>query len=229
MLRHVGCYSLRAPALAALVSLLMVAGLAEAREPHDDKAEIAATNGIVVREGDRIKIRTKGGNVVALADGPSCWDHRNADRCVGHALLRHDWARGLFVIERYYYEGADHILVDDRTGAMTLMQADPRLSPMGDVAIELVYGEHGYYAGRSTIIVWRRVNGKFKREWSEPIEAGHSYSILGWPSNDRFDVEETISQPDWMVENGKRVFVDAGTRRFSVIREGQRWRIERGP
>lgn len=213
--------------LLAVSSAAMLTVPAEARVPGDDAAAIAAANGTVVREGDRLKVRTKSGRVVILADGPSCWDHTHADRCYGHAFMRHDWARGLFVIERYYYEGADHVLVDDRTGEVTLMQADPSLSPMGDTAVELVYGETHYYAGIPTLNVWRRVNGKFKREWSEPIEAEHSYSVLGWRSNDRIDVEETIPQPEWIVEGGRKVFVDAGTRRFSVIREGRLWRIER--
>ena len=228
MQSRVGSAIVRGLHATAVAVFSLILAPAEARQRGDDEPAIAATKGVIVREGDRLVIHTKSGKAVTLADGPSCWEHANADRCVGHAFLRHDWARGLFVIERYYYEGADHILIDGRTGDMTLMQADPSLSPMGDVALELVYGESHYYAGRPTLNVWRRVGGRFKREWSMPID-GDYYSVLGWRSNDRIDIEETIQRPGWIVEGGQRTSADAGTRRMSLIREGRRWRIEKGP
>lgn len=202
-----------------VASTLLLCASAQARVSENEVAALAATAGAVERIGTRLVIHLRSGKTKELADGPDCYDERiKANTCFGYEFQRYDRARGVFVVMQYYYEGADYVIVDDRTGQHSLLNADPIFSPMGDVAIELVYGESHYYPGNPRMSAWRRSpSGKFEREWTTPIAEGDEYfSVLGWSSNDGIDIER-IEPESWNS--------DGGARKFSIARDGKTWRV----
>jgi hypothetical protein len=181
---------------------------------------VEAAAGAVERDGTKLILHLTSGKTQTLIDGPSCFDEEaprpKGVSCYGYEFNRYDKARHAFVIDQYYYEGGSYIIVDDRSGELTELQSDPSLSLNGDVALELVYGESGYYSGEPRISIWRRRAGKFILEWSKPLVNGGgeaSFAILGWRSNEHVDIE---ASPFWS---------DEGLSRFSVVRSRSGWQI----
>ena len=197
--------------------------VAQARASEDEARALQAANGSAERDGTRLTIHLTSAKAKVLNDGPSCNDEATkANSCYGYEFDRYDRARGLFVVRQLYYEGGDHILVDDRTGEETRLQSAPSFSPHGDIAVELVYGESHYYTGNPALNVWRRVGGKFVREWSMPIVDDGQYEILGWASNESVDIRE-VTRLGSVWPNGETILDDAGVRVLSIAKNGT-WR-----
>ncbi len=197
---------------------LLLSARADAGDPEDNTAELKAAAGAAERDGDRLILHLRSGKTVTFEDLPLCVAGM-PPTCLAHWYRFHsyDRSKGLFVIWMPCDECQGYLIVDDRSGKETDLYNEPHFSPNGNLAVELVYGEDSGYSGdRPAVNIWRRVGAKFKREWSTPIVAEHNYSVLGWSSNDRVDVEE-------LTQASRRE--DPSTRVFSVVRDGKRWRI----
>ncbi len=180
---------------------------------------VEAAGGAAERNGTKLLLHLTSGKIQTLTDGPSCFDDLpKTSSCYGYEFIRYERAHGVFVVHQYHYEGGEHIIIDDRSGKLTQLESDPYFSPNGDTALELVYGEDGYYSGQPRTSIWRRHGGRFILEWSKPLTDGYgeaSFSILGWRSNEHVDLE-AVPSLSWS---------DAGARRFSIKRAANGWQV----
>jgi hypothetical protein len=212
-------------AVIAVATTVSAAAASNSTIVDREAPRVQAAASAVERDGTRLVLHLASGNTKTLTDGASCFDDPpvlQASKCYGFEFNRYDSARQVFVVERYYYEGASYLAIDARTGEEAVLQADPDFSPNGDVAVELVYGESGYYSGDPRMSVWRRRAGKFALEWSKPLAdggGGTAFSILGWRSNEEVDIE-VVTFPSSSTDGGRR--------RFSIARAANGWQtIER--
>jgi hypothetical protein len=203
---------------------MVLSAAAQPREHEDNMKAMQAARGAAVRDGDRLTLHLRSGRAKSYVDVPyaSCFSPDAKPDCLAHFYTLHayDDVIGLFVLKVPCDECVYYIIVDHRSGDETYLEAEPHFSPIGDVAIELVYGEQRHYVNGPAVNVWRRVGGTFKREWWKPIVFDDSYSVLGWRSNSHVDIE-AITQASWRKEGG--------TRRFSVVRRGATWHLENNP
>ncbi|MFW6205714.1 MAG: hypothetical protein ACOC5I_00610 [Gemmatimonadota bacterium] len=113
----------------------------------------------VVRRGDTL--------IVSLADGGEV---RLVDRDAGgpgnvlYTYRGHLDRIGYHVVDVHYYEGGDHVLINERTGVRTTVPAPPVVSPDGQ---RLVVASAGGMAGYSpnALQVWRVPSDSLELEW----------------------------------------------------------------
>jgi hypothetical protein len=122
----------------------------------------------VWRAGDTLVLRLRGGDTLRLVDRAS------GDPAVReYHSFQERWAdRGMFLIQKQYYEGSEYLLVDDGTGSVTRLPNWPIRAPDGDrfavLSLDLVAGY-----GPNTLQVWTFDRGTPTREWeTEPSQWG---------------------------------------------------------
>jgi hypothetical protein len=202
-----------------------LSGVAPSHSRNNDPAEeakaIAATSGAVTREGASLRLRLLSGVTKTLTNVAECADPKlraqGAECNWGYEIRRYDRARHLFVVNIYYYEGTDALLVDDRTGAEAHFDGMIVLSPSGVYVSEII--TDAYDKGAPAVQVWRRGRLKFVREWrgAPGFDGDHdsyhpgdiNYAIREWNSDREFQLEVLYGE------------------RFLVRRGAKDWRVRK--
>ena len=182
----------------AIIVCSAIPSAAENNDPDQEAKVIAAAGASAKRDGDRLILRLAD-KTRAFANAPSCRDENAPPRtrCIGYELISHESSQRMFVLNVYYYEGSDTLLVDDRTGRRTQFEGPTSLSPKGRYAIEILAND--YEAGSPDLQIWRRGRLKFVREWggdpgfdapNEPDQI--AYRLVRWVSEDFVELEALL-------------------------------------
>ena len=152
--------ALRAAVCDTIDNSLDCARAVEARRlPATDRA---------LRRGGALVLRLEAGDSLRLADradgDPSAREY--------HSFQGHWEDRSYFLVQKQYYEGAEYLLVQDSTGAVTRLPSWPLLAPDGArfavLSLDLVAGY-----GPNTLQIWSFDGGSPAREWeTEPSQWG---------------------------------------------------------
>lgn len=135
--------------------------------------------GRAARRGDTLGLVLAGGDTLRLVD--EVGEHSDV---VYYSYQGYWPGRGLFVVQRQYYEGADHLLIDDSTGERTVLPDRPLRAPGGArfavLALDLAAGY-----GPNTLQVWGFEDGVPTLEWeTRPEQWG--------PANGRWVTPDTL-------------------------------------
>jgi hypothetical protein len=153
-------------------------------EPNALKAADAGA----VRQGRRLILNLSSGTAKAYVDRQECGskDPVEQAKCQQYKLIAHATSRGMFVLVRATYEGADYLLVSDVSGDEAIVPSFPIFSPSGEHVLVLSQSDAiGDYA----IQVWRRDGARFVLDWK------------GWPHGDVADWEVKYALARWPSEN----------------------------
>jgi hypothetical protein len=138
----------------------------------------------------------------------------------GYELRSYDRARHLFVIEIYYYEGTDAMLVDDRTGRAHRFDGTVALSPKGNYIVEVL--SDSYDRDVPSVRIWRRGRLDVVREWRGA--PGHGDEELWLQSDDiNYRVITWLSDREFELE----VASGAAAKTFALRRISKGWRVRR--
>lgn len=119
------------------------------------------------RRGDTLFLALETGDTTRLVDFSG--DHSD----VIHYSYQDHWAEaGQFVVHKQYYEGSQHVLVDDSAGTRTALPDRPIPAPGGTrfavLSLDLVAGY-----GPNVLQVWTLADGSPRRVWeTEPSQWG---------------------------------------------------------
>ncbi|MBL9096622.1 MAG: hypothetical protein JNK07_06815 [Alphaproteobacteria bacterium] len=202
--------------IVAVLGGLAIPCSAQNNNPDEEAKRLAATSPFAKREDDRLILRMVTGATRTFVNAPACRDENPVveARCVGYEFTAYNRAHRLFILNVYYYEGTDSLLVDDRTGRVTTFDGRIALSPSGDFVAETLAGLEGYDQAGPAIQIWRRGRIKFVREWrAAPGIANESealYQVLKWPTEDRIEMQ---------------VAVDGEVSGFKLLRGPKGWHI----
>lgn len=119
------------------------------------------------RHGDTLALVLAAGDTLRLVDESG--DHSDV---VYYSYQGHWPPSGHYLVQRQYYEGAEHVLVHDSTGESTVIPDRPLLSPDGRrfavLALDLVAGY-----GPNTLQLWRFEDSAPTMEWeTSPTQWG---------------------------------------------------------
>lgn len=158
---------------------------------------IAAADAAVLRQAHRLVLHLRSGADKTYEDSESCYqnDPKTVATCHAFVLISYVKTRGIFLILKGYYEGADFLLVDDATGDETLINAFPLFSPSGNRVLVLMNGGMDNSVG---IEIWRRTDHRFEREWADdPVGASGAtplnYRLDDWKNETELDLSATVS------------------------------------
>ncbi len=136
----------------------------------------------VARRGDTLVLVLVAGDTLRLVD--EAGDHSD----VVYYSYQGRWREpGHYLVHRQYYEGADHLLVDDSTGEQTVVPDRPLRAPDGRrfavLSLDLVAGY-----GPNTLQIWSFEDGRTPvREWeTEPDQWGPTDGVWRDASTLRF-------------------------------------------
>lgn len=220
----------RACAAAVIATATTLCASATAERFPDDSAAVAATSGAATRADDRLKLHFASGHSFTYEDAPSC---RESDdlaeaRCHRFRLDGYERRWRLFRIAVVFYEGGDTILVDDRTGAETVIDGEMHFSPSGTHIVEILAGADGYDASGPAVQIWRRRGDKFVVEWTGAPDAREGadiqYGLVAWPSPGRIEFRSMVPG-DWD-RIAKQRTTDV-VKHFTLIRRPKGWRLVR--
>jgi len=140
------------------------------------EADVLAHSGArATRQGDTLSLATEKAGAVALTDKPGCEDATD-NRCIFYTLGADLPSRHAYVIAISYYEGANFLLVDDRTGRRTEIAGPPRFAP-GDDDLFLTI-DNDEESDWPNIEIWRRSGDGVARVFSQ--RAAGLTTFEGW-------------------------------------------------
>jgi len=189
---------------------------AQNNDPDNEAKRIATVGALANRDGDRLILRLATGATRTFVNAAACRDENPVveARCVGYEFTTYDRSRRVFVLNVYFFEGTDSLLVDDRTGRATFFDGQLALSPSGAFVVETLAGRDGYDQSGPAIQIWRRGRVRFVREWKAEPGIGEEvheafYRVLDWPAEDRVELQATL---------------DGEVKRFTLLRGRKGWR-----
>jgi hypothetical protein len=168
------------------------------------------------RHGDTLALVLAAGDTLRLVDESG--DHSDV---VYYSYQGHWPPAGQFLVQRQYYEGAEHVMVDDSTGDQTVIPDRPLLSPdsrrFAVLSLDLVAGY-----GPNTLQLWRLEDGVPTMEWeTSPSQWGPTDGA--WES----DTALHFTQHGYCSELGGKGR-DMCDRAARLYRSGGTWHLETG-
>jgi hypothetical protein len=135
------------------------------------------------RDGDGLTLRLQGGAERVFRDKPECRSVEQEAHCQTFIFIAHLGSQHLFVVEQSFYEGADYLLIDDRSGQQISIAGFPFFSPTGRYILQITPDNNG----DDPLVVWRRQGDRFVRDWSgslAPFGVDPDYELDAWPTDD---------------------------------------------
>jgi len=197
MLTAAGCADLRDRS-ECLANVMCSARMQEPRV-------IQTADGTVIRRDNSLIVRPSEGAAIVLTDTPNSCETGDAGRCQGFALMARISGAHAFVVQRFFNEGSDFLLIDDRSGRETTLHAMPTFSPDNQRFLVAPFDDESD-DDPNNLEIWRRQNDGAVMEWAHPFKqsfvedpalpALYESRVLRWDP-DRVTLEFSIEgRPD---------------------------------
>ena len=174
--------------------------------PLEIKA-LAKAVGRADRDGKTLKLKLTDGETLGLQDSAVDDCVLKPAACRGYLLVADLPGQHFFLVSVTHYEGGEFLLIDDRTGRRTEVDAVPAFSP--DQKRFLVIAQNEAYGSFYGLQVWRRDGDAAVLEWQHSL-AGDApewrggaapgacpsetfADLVRWRGNDRIDLD--LSSP----------------------------------
>jgi hypothetical protein len=169
------------PQLVFLLLLLPLAACTTARlEPGCAENAMCAARaaeprllaaGRAERHGDALVLIPGQGERLSFTDHKLACEAGDED-CIGFALMGEFPKGNAWVVQRFFYEGGDFLLIDVRSGRQTKLNGMPFFSPDGGSFLVAPYDEESD-AGPNNLEIWRRDGDSAVLEWAHPFAAAY--------------------------------------------------------
>ena len=125
------------------------------------------------RQGNRLILATTQGKPANFRDNAEACGKGDVQHCVMFALTgvfpkSHAW-----VVEKFYYEGSDFLLVDDRSARQTKLNGMPVFSGDGGEFLVAPFDDEAD-VGPNNIEIWRRDGDSAVLEWAHPFRQAYA-------------------------------------------------------
>jgi hypothetical protein len=170
--------------LAFLILLLPLAACAgKTVLPEDCAANVMCTArsaepeqlspGVAERNGDQLVLFPTKGQKVTFTDHLKACDDHVTESCIGFALMDKPDRADAFVVQQFYYEGSDFLLIDSQSGRSTTLHGMPIFSPDGRHFLVAPYDEESD-VGPNNLEIWRREGDGAVLEWAHTFAETHA-------------------------------------------------------
>jgi hypothetical protein len=166
------------------------------------------------RKGKRLILFFENGKHQNYNDKTNC--ETFSDDCRVFLLEAYFPALHYFMIREYFYEGGDHILVDDRSGRESGLPGDQYYSPDGNRFFIKQESHVSWSDDNGEMQIWRRMGDGLELEWKgsiSPLINVNTVDFVSWDTETEIIVEADNPQ----------TFLP---RRFLIRRQMDEWKIE---
>jgi len=148
--------------------------------------------GLAERHGDQLVLFPAQGQKVTFTDHLKACDDHVVETCIGFALIDKSDRAGAFVVQQFYYEGSDFLLIDSQSGRSTKLHGMPAFSPDGRHFLVAPFDEESD-VGANNLEIWRREGDGAVLEWAHTfaethaedpnLKAPYKTRVSGWSTN----------------------------------------------
>lgn len=150
----------------------------ETRDNTEDAACLNKLKGLFTRNGDKLTINLDGGKSKTYAGNSAACAADNVEKCVIFTMARYFPQSRSYVIAKGYYEGADYLFVNRRTGSELVVAEIPALSPNAKFLISIDQndaGERDYDIG-----IWSMDSDPPKQEFKYKAKQYENWEVTAW-------------------------------------------------
>jgi hypothetical protein len=168
---------------------------------------------------DLVLLPLHGEKLIFTDNGKACED-ADIEHCVGYALVGFSIPAHAFVVEIFYYEGGDFLLLDSGSGRKTPLNGLPVFSPDGAEFLVAPYDDETD-SGPNNLEIWRRDGDGAVLEWAHPFKQAFAED----PSLEQL---YQVAVSGWDGNRIRLVLTEPGTSRRwtgSIIRDAQGWHL----
>jgi hypothetical protein len=130
---------------------------------------LANVAGRAKRDGSNLTLKLVNAQQLVMTDQPEACE-KGPDGCEIYVLMAAVPRSHAFVIQKFYYEGSDFFLIDDRNGQRTMLNGMPTFSPSGTEFLVAPFSDAND-VGNNNLEIWHRQNDKWAVEWAHPFES----------------------------------------------------------
>jgi hypothetical protein len=130
------------------------------------------TQGRAERQGGDLVLVPVHGERQVFTDNKQACDADDAHHCTGFALMGDFPKSNAWVVQQFYYEGGDFLLVDDRSGRQIRLNGTPFFSSDGGRFLIAPYDDEND-VGPNNLEIWRRDGDGAVLEWAHPVKAAY--------------------------------------------------------
>jgi hypothetical protein len=125
-----------------------------------------------VRQGNALILHLADAKHTALQDHAKGCEHERGE-CGSYALMADVPRAHAFVVQKFYGEGSDYFLIDDRTGKQIELHGMPVFSPDGAEYLVAPYDISGGTTDND-MEIWRRADDSAVLEWAHTFHQAYA-------------------------------------------------------
>lgn len=160
----------------------------EQERDAQEATQIARFKDSVKREGDTLLLKSKSGTFISLENDHRCGNYAT---CFSFKFFDYFKDIGFYVIENYYLEGGQVMMVSDSDGEKYFIHELPLLSP-DKKHIVTIPDNIDTGDGESGVFVWRFNGGKLIQEFSYRPREYFVYKSMQWKNNSHIELKEWL-------------------------------------
>ena len=153
-----------------------------------ETAQIEKYKEKVKRDGDTLLLRNKSGTYISLKDSPKCED---PDTCASFKFLDYFEDVGFFLVQGYYWETGQHIMISENDERKYYVHELPMFSP-DRRRLVTIPADSDTGMGMNGIFIWRVEGNEIIPEYSyEPMEYAQ-YRFVRWKDNKFIELKKWL-------------------------------------
>lgn len=190
------------------VSAPQQAIVCETKELTVEPACKTKLKGMFARDGDKLTINLDGGKTKRYIGNRAACEADNVDKCLVFRMERYFPKIRSYLITKGYYEGADYLLVSQRTGSETIVSDILTLSPNAKFLIAIDQNDAG--ERDFDIAVWSMDSDPPKQEFKYKAERYENWEVTAWNDDTNVNVKAWVNDKTSFDQEARLVRTDKG-------------------
>jgi hypothetical protein len=153
-----------------------------------EAAQIERFKDKIKREGDTLLLKNKSGTYISFKDNLKC---EGPDACAGFKFLDYFEDVGFFLVQGYFWETGQHIMISENDGRKYYVHELPMFSP-DRRRLVTVPDDSDTGLGMNGVFIWRVEGDNLIPEYSyEPMEYAQ-YRFVRWKDNKFIELKKWL-------------------------------------
>lgn len=195
------------PALSQ-ISAPQAAVVCESKDLIEEPACKTKLKGMFAREGDTLTINLDGGKTKNYIGNRAACDADNVEKCLVFRIEKYFRPIRSYLITKNYYEGADYLLVNRRTGSEIVVSEHLALSPNAKFLIAIDQNDAG--ERNFDIAVWSMSSDSPTQEFKYKAERYENWEITAWKDDTHINMKAWVNDKTSYDQEAKLVRTDKG-------------------
>ena len=190
------------------ISVPQAAIVCESKDLIEEPACKTKLKGMFARDGDALTINLDGGKAKKYIGNRAACEADNVEKCLVFRIERYFPQIRSYLITKGYYEGADYLLVSQRTGSETIVSDSLTLSPNAKFLIAIDQNDAG--ERDFDIAIWSMGSDPPKQEFKYKADRYENWEITAWKDDTNINVKAWVNDKTSFDQEAKLVRMDKG-------------------